>query len=272
MKYKGIYSHLNELKTEVTKRYLNEEHPEICLNYILDYSKDLERAFLALEEIVTYNKEDEINEIIDKLFTLSKIANFLPLIIALWLKYKEDRPRIKRILSLIEITNFRIFAIGKKRQDTGESLLYALAKDVHTNPKLTYNSVEESLREFVKKYQDDKDFMINLTAENFYNRIDSKDIKYLLYEYEKNLKRGIASILPMLRSRGSWRRLVSISAMCCLSFAHPTNLWEIRSCGQMRLSKRFTESVKSMRSLSTTIWTQFLQTYVRRKQKAAEKS
>ncbi len=40
----------------------------------------------------------------------------------------------------------------------------------------------------INKYQGTKEFKLNLTAENFFDRVDTADKKYLLFEYEKFLR------------------------------------------------------------------------------------
>jgi hypothetical protein len=96
---------------------------------------------------------------------------------------------------LIEIAQFRIYAVGKKRQDVGERHLYDLAYNLY-HDEIDYKELEVELKRFINEYQDTKNFEINLRATNFYARVDTKDQKYLLYEYEEFLKKQAKETIP----------------------------------------------------------------------------
>lgn len=181
------YKYINVLKEKIKNNYRTDE--KMSLKYVLEYTEDLKSTFFALKEIVNYDETDAIGTLIHKIFTLERVANFYPLLISVWINYKKEvfnEEEVIRILNLIEVASFRIYAIGKRRSNSGEGLLYTLAYDIHKN-NWNFDQVERKLIELIKVYEDDKSFKIGLKSENFYNKISKSDIKYLLYEYEKSL-------------------------------------------------------------------------------------
>jgi len=179
------YDYLSFLKNRI--RGLYRGNPLQCLNYVLNYTKDLRKAFYALKEIITFNEENRTGQLIQKLFVLERVANFYPFLIAAWIRFREEKEKMDEILSLIETIAFRVYAIGRRRADTGESWLYTLAYRVHSE-NLEYSEILEELKSLVRYYQNDKAFERDLKVENFYNRVSSRDKKYLFFEYEKFLR------------------------------------------------------------------------------------
>lgn len=190
------HKYMEFLKSKVKNLYRNDENES--LEYALEYTKDLRNAFFILKEIVNYNsdKNEQIAELLDKIFVLDRVAQFYPLLISAWTKLENNEEntekytekQIERLLNIIEVAVFRIFAIGKKRTNTGETLLYNLAYDIRNND-LKYNSLENQLLEgLINRFGNDKKFMDDLSNEYFYLRIAPRDIKYLLFEYEKLIR------------------------------------------------------------------------------------
>ena len=195
------YTHIDFLKDKIKNLYRNDEIES--LNYALEYTEDLRAAFFALEEIITYKEKDVIGKYLEKIFALDRVANFYPLLIAAWIKYKNDvfsKAEIEQLLKIIEVASFRIYAIGKKKSNSGESQLHTMAYDVNIK-SLSFQELEGRLLfNLIQNYQDDRIFENNLNSENFYNRVGKADIKYLLYEYgsfiaEQNLEYDLLSFL-----------------------------------------------------------------------------
>lgn len=183
---KKSYEYLDLLKKKIREIYRRDKNE--CLIYVLEYTKDLEKAFFALKEIITYIKDDEIGRILNKIYILRVVANFYPLLIASWIRDKKEKEKMKELFNIIEIISFRIYSIGKKRSDTGIGSIYKLAYNVHRGD-LKHIELIKNLMKMIIEYQNTKDFKINLTTDNFYDRIYSTEIKYLLFEYEKFLRK-----------------------------------------------------------------------------------
>ena len=186
------YKYIDYLKDKIKTLYRNDEKKS--LEYALEYTENLKTAFYALKEIITYNKKDEIEDVLNKIFAQERVANFYPLLIAVWIKYRNNniknhytKNQLLRILKLIEMASFRIYAIGKRRSNSGQGMLYTLGYEVHKT-NLDFELLEKSLIEdLLEFYANDKNFKRDLKSENFYNKISKNDIKYLLYDYEKSL-------------------------------------------------------------------------------------
>ena len=186
------YKYIDYLKDKIKTLYRNDEKKS--LDYALEYTEDLKNAFYAMKEIITYNENDEIGKVLNKIFALERIANFYPLLIAVWIRYKNNNEKNKytkkqllRILQLIEMASFRIYAIGKRRSNSGQGMLYTLGYEVHKT-NLDFELLEKSLIEdLLEFYEDEKSFKRDLKSENFYNKVSKSDIKYLLYDYEKSI-------------------------------------------------------------------------------------
>lgn len=74
------YQYLIFLKRRIRDLYRRDTQE--CLNYALEYTKDLEKAFFTLKEIITFKKENRAGELLTKIFTLERVANFFHLLIA----------------------------------------------------------------------------------------------------------------------------------------------------------------------------------------------
>jgi len=181
------YNYLDFLKKRVRKLY--RENKKNCLNYTLNYALDLERAFYALKEILTYEHYDEIGALLKRLFILERVANFYPLLIATWIRFKNIKDRLKSLLRIIEVFAFRVYAIGRRRADTGEAALSRLAYKVYRE-NLDFDELIKELKKLILYYEDDGFFESDLKDENFYKRIANRDIKYLFFEYERYLRQS----------------------------------------------------------------------------------
>ena len=175
------------LKKYIISLY-RKESPE-CIKFILDYAEDLGKAFSAIKQIVRFNEDRDIKLLIDRIFYLGKVANFYPLLITFWIKLKKEKKLIKNLFQIIEIFSFRVYCIGKRITYTGKTKLYRLAN--HFNNRIIDEiSVFNSLVDIVLEYGSDLRFKGNL-EQSLYDKRDRKDLIYLLFEYEKHLRKDI---------------------------------------------------------------------------------
>ena len=188
------YSYLDFLKERVRRLY--REDPPKCLKYVLEYTRDLRTAFYAQKEIITFKGEDKIGKLLKKIYVLERVANFYPLLIATWIRLREDQEKMAQILNLIETMAFRVYAVGRRRADTGETWLYELAYRVHSE-NLGFDKVVDELIRIIRYYENDRAFERDLKVENFYTRIRTRDKKYLLFEYERFLRETSGELLDL---------------------------------------------------------------------------
>ncbi len=166
------------------------EDPEECVQYALTYATDLERAFLAVKQITEAYKEDEEGGTLSKIFMLERMGNIFPLLIASWLRFGDDAPRLEEILRLLETFIVRVYLVSGYRSHTGASTLNGIAHRVHRK-RLDYESLIDELKGMNQYYQNDEQFKRSLGWIDLYERLSSRTIRYLLSEYEIRLRKKV---------------------------------------------------------------------------------
>ena len=161
--------------------------PEECVEYAITYAKDLEMAFLAVKQITEAYKEDEEGGTLSKIFMLERMGNIFPLLIASWLRFGDDGPRLEGILKLLETFIVRVYLVSGYRSHTGASTLYGMAHKVHRK-RLGYDGLLAELSGMNRHYQNDEQFTRALGQDDLYERLGSRTIRCLLSEYEIHLR------------------------------------------------------------------------------------
>lgn len=182
--YKSSFKYIDKLKTYFRELSLNNKS-ELLLK-VEDYITSLEAVFYAFKELFVERIKDfnKLNYIV----SIGRIGNFYPLLLSTWIKKKDNINEFIAILNYLEKFVFRVFLVGNKRSDTGINHFYRLAHAVFNN-KIYLKDVYSEIKETALKYVSDSDFVNELKHENFYNRHSSRDIRYILYHYELNLRR-----------------------------------------------------------------------------------
>ena len=192
---KQLGRYLDNLKDLIRGRL--RQDADGCVEYIRDYAKDLEMSFFAVQDMVrTREKGGELGKLLDKTLLVGRLGNVLPLMIASWLKFGHGTAEMSKILALIEAFAFRVYTVGKFRSDTGQSRLYTMAYKVQ-NGQLDFNDLIGELESINWSYSNRSQFEANLRLENFFRRLTSRDMKYLLSEYEIHLSRVAKEELPL---------------------------------------------------------------------------
>lgn len=206
----GATVYLDALKWHVTQLHDEadsgpyESYPRDCIDEIDWYTDGLKRYYSHMETIGTYGYGSEydagLNWELKKLFTLGRLGNFYPLLLALWDEYEADRltrDELYEILQLIEVASFRIYSIADRRSDTGESKFYRLANTVATDDR-DADWIISKLQSHIRSLE--YDFADALRNPNAYNRLRYKDIRYLFYSYDLWLrKNGMGGAGPGLK-------------------------------------------------------------------------
>lgn len=183
---------LDRLKKHM--RSLMREAPDQAVRYAGKYADDLERAFYTVKQITDSYKEDVSGKALSKIFMVERMGNIFPLMMACWQRYGESATDMEALLKLMEAFVVRVYLVGDRRSDTGESRLNRLAHDVHKG-RLDYPGLLNQLRDLNNYYQNDEQFTQNLRQQDFYPERYSRDIKFLLSEYEIHLRKN--SDLPL---------------------------------------------------------------------------
>ncbi len=169
---------------EITKNKINtlmkSDDLSKASSFIDSYSRELKETFEVMKEILNDN-----NTYVKDLFLLGRMALFYPLMIKC---YKLDTSRGKNsfydIVRLLEKFSFRVYAFAGKLSKTGETWLYSIAKDF----KGDFPRLKSDLKEKIKDYVDDYYFDNLLRSEELYNRVSSRDLRYLFWKYENFLR------------------------------------------------------------------------------------
>ena len=178
----------DSLKDRIRDRL--REDPEECVQYALTYAKDLEKAFLAVKQITDAYKKDEEGGTLSKIFMLERMGNIFPLLIASWLRFRDNGPLLDRILRLLETFVVRVYLVSGYRSHTGVSTFNGMAHRVHRK-RLGHDGLLDELKGMNCYYQNDENFMRALSQSDIYGRLSSRTIKYLLSEYEIHLTKEV---------------------------------------------------------------------------------
>ena len=178
----------DSLKDLIRKKL--REDPEACVEYALTYAKDLEMTFLAVKQITEAYRENEEGGTLSKVFMLERMGNIFPLLIASWLRFGDDGPRLEGILKLLETFIVRAYLVSGYRSQTGASRLYGMAHRVHRK-SMDYGDLIDKLKGINNYYQNDEQFTRALGRDDLYEYLYPRTIKYLLSEYEIHLRRQV---------------------------------------------------------------------------------
>ncbi|MFQ5951123.1 MAG: DUF262 domain-containing protein [Candidatus Geothermarchaeales archaeon] len=181
---KYFYGSLSFIKDKCRRMYMDDK-PRI-LEYIPEYARDLESAFFAVKQLTSYREKDKVNDLLNRLFGLGRVANFYPLLIACWSRFQGD----KGIVSLLKaLENFvvRAYVIRRRRADTGTSQFNSLAYQVH-HGEISLTELVDELTDITDYYAPESKLEKYLREDDFYETRRSRDIKYLLFSYESFLR------------------------------------------------------------------------------------
>ena len=159
---------------------------ECCIAYIDLIAPRRSDAFSQLP--ANDPQRHNLVEWTDKLLRIDAVASFLPLLIAVRIKYSHDPKVYQQFLEVSEKYTFRVYRYAEKRPNAGQSSLYKVAYDLfHGNitPEATFAYVQNLLL----TYASEDDF-IAMTDEIGWNWYAWNGLKYLLYEYETHLAKG----------------------------------------------------------------------------------
>ena len=162
--------------------------PSNCVEYSLEYAEDLERTFFAVKRIIGAYQRDADGGTISKIFMSGRMGNIFPLLIASWLRYEAMPIQMEEILKLIEAFIVRVYLVGGLRSDSGGSWFNRVAYQVHRG-RLGFDELIDELRKMNRHYQSDQQFVRSLSSEDLYSDLGSRTTKFLMSEYEINLRK-----------------------------------------------------------------------------------
>ncbi len=182
---RDVNRYMDALKDLIRDKFRNDS--DECVQYALDYARDLERAFFAVKEIAEMRggENGRLGYHLDKLITVDRLGNVFPLLMASWQKFKDEPERLTKIVRLLEAFTFRTYAIAKYRSDYRGTHMRRLASQIRQD-LMSY----DDLIIYLTRFFVDRDFERDLRSENLYSRHSSRDMKYLLSEYEIHIRQS----------------------------------------------------------------------------------
>lgn len=184
------FNSLDTLKSRIYETYRSGEYDHVE-SIIDEYTSSLREASIAFADVFepSSHSSNRVQERLNRLLELGRIANVLPILMAAQLEYGDDAPdRFADIIEKCETFVFRVYAVDRRRSDTGRGQLVRLAHSMYTDPDHEFEDTIRRLEEITRRYTDDDRFERELRDPDFYNTVSSRDIRYLLYQYGQQLE------------------------------------------------------------------------------------
>lgn len=185
------------IKARFGLRRYHDRHLDL-LQDILTYVETLRNAATAYCDVLrpghtgAFNAyrsaphlRDEIARISEKLVRMRLVAPFVPLLIAVRLRFPEDPEAYLKVVSLCEKFAFRVYSWRRARSDTGVTTLYRLSYELYLGYDL--DGVLDELRRALLRYCSDARFRQRFVIQEENDWYSWSGIKYFLYEYEEHL-------------------------------------------------------------------------------------
>lgn len=178
----------------LTSRDEEDTNPEAASQLVRDvqsYIKGLERCAMFTAEFqsqdATYQSFNDGAVIAAARASAARLrrteitAPFLPLVLASRLAHPGDGSFYARLLDACERYAARVFIIGQRRTNSGQSRMYRLAHDLYRGNQ-TQREVLDAIARLTLEFANDEIVSTGLSAtQNWYHRHGHK---YFLYEYE----------------------------------------------------------------------------------------
>lgn len=180
------FNGLDTLKDRLRELYREGDY-EAVQNEIDDYTKNLREAAAAFATLFHPSRQPQRVEIaLERLLALGRLANVLPVLMAAQIRYGDDPEKVAKIVNACETLVFRMYAIDRRRSDTGRGKLVQLAHRIQSEASFTFEEAIGRLNSITQYYTNDSRFERKLRDPEF-DTTRSRDIRYLLYHYGQNL-------------------------------------------------------------------------------------
>lgn len=180
---------------------------EAVQTFIDDYSLDLRQAASAFSTIFRpRGRTEALCGAYRRLLRLGRVANVIPVLMASEIKFGGDYPNLMRdIVKACETLSFRVYAIDRRRSDSGRSKLVDLAHEIHSKEDISSSDVVSRLHQITADYANDDRFRRDLEDPELYKTITSGDLRYLLFHFDEELETnegdGVERNLESIMSR-----------------------------------------------------------------------
>jgi Protein of unknown function DUF262 len=170
---------LHELRTYVSSLR------DCVLAFSEIYAPQLSGAFLAYSE----KRRSELRIWAKKLPRNGVVSPFLPLLMAVRLRYPSDADTYLAALRLFEVFAFRVYRLERKRANVGQVRFFRLGFELFRG-ETTLEKISKEVRQTALAYSPDRSFFDRfkpLAENDFYHW---SGIRYFLFEYEDHLGYG----------------------------------------------------------------------------------
>jgi len=250
------------IKNEFHLREYEGKHEQLLVD-LNDYLRSLRDACTVYCDIGNATGSDAFNSFKDqpeireqivkyseKLRRLKVLAPFIPLLMAIRLRFPNEASLYLQAVKLCEIYSFRVYTYAGRKANAGQSSLYIIANGLY-GEQVSIDKALSMVGNLALKYNPDSKFIDeNSEPEDRYNW---KGIKYFLYEYEEQLAGGrtvripwekledkkakqnsIEHILPQTPAEGYWTEQFSEDeiAICTHDIGNLTLTYDNSSYGR----------------------------------------
>lgn len=182
------FNSLGTLKNRLHERYREGKY-EYTRSTIDEYTEGLREAAKAFDTVFRpAKKSGRLKRRLFRLLTLGRLANVLPVLLAAELRFGSDPDDLADIVATCETLVFRMYAIDRRRSDTGQGKLVRLAHDIHTSSEFTAEETIQRLESITRDYTDDDRFERVLRSPDFYSSVASRDARYLFFHFGQALE------------------------------------------------------------------------------------
>lgn len=182
------FNSFDTLKKRLHERYRTGEYENTQL-VIDDYTQGLREAAKGFASVFRPRRKSErVQRRLFRLLELGRLANVLPVLLAAELRFGSDSDDFADVVAACETLVFRLYAIDRRRSDTGQGKLVNLAHKIHTDSSCTAEDAIRGLESITRDYTDDNRFERALRSPDFYSSVASRDIRYLFYHYGQALE------------------------------------------------------------------------------------
>ncbi|WP_040239782.1 DUF262 domain-containing protein [Chromohalobacter japonicus] len=167
-----------------------------ALEFIDRFSRELKESFRIMRDLLR-SQSPQYRDLV----CLERMGNFNPLLLK---TFKHDdslnKARFASVCKLLEIFSFRVFALQQNRSNTGQSRLFAMAREFSGK----FEPLCDRLIEVIDNFSPKKKFKEHLRYTDFYQFMSPRDLSYLMWKYENHLRENEQPICSKM-SEGEYR-------------------------------------------------------------------
>jgi uncharacterized protein DUF262/uncharacterized protein DUF1524 len=190
------------------KRALNEiarkpNSGEAVKNYVTEYTRSLVAVFTAVKELIESagGRTDPRGSVLADFFSLRRTSAFMPLLVAGWIQSnRENTPKsaaeFSRLTKACEACSFRVYGIGGRRSNTGESDLYSRAW-YNFRGQTSLDEAAALVWKMARDLTPLTTFKEKLGSSSFRGQTPDRDVKYVLWKYEDFIRRQSQPVEPL---------------------------------------------------------------------------